>query len=398
VTFKLANSSVPRVIIATGEPFFRKGERIWIPPMNWKSLNQWWNIFDNVMMFMPESDSTTCPDGWREAPARVQVHKASSLKDNFWTRRRSAHHAARELLQSTDVLLARIPQNEALWCYQVARKQNIRLILEIHGDWESSYLEEDSNSLLRRLTRRFRATHSRRMVEEMAANSTCVFSIGPQFIEKYVPKGVPSYVSTNNLTQEAEYCRRKDFTLKKPPRILFVGVLQRRKGLHILFDALSILHNQGRCFEMVLVGKGHMREILEKYASDKGFSDSVRFLGTIPHSDKLLDQFKNSDVTVLPSIAAEGVPRVTHEAMTQGCPTIATDIGSTAWQLQGGAGIVIQPNDTDGLVAALSSVLDDESLRRSLSEKGFDRALEYTYEKQQSAMHEFIKAQGLGNK
>ena len=94
---------------------------------------------------------------------------------------------------------------------------------------------------------------------------------------------------------------------------------------------------------------------------------------------------------MLPSVAAEGVPRVVHEAMAQGCPVIATDVGSTKWQLRGGAGIVVPPADVEALTENIIRVLDDKQLRENLSTNGFRRSLEFTFEEQAEKVATFVR-------
>ncbi|MFC1636034.1 glycosyltransferase family 4 protein [Planctomycetota bacterium] len=391
MTHILCNRRFPRVVIASGSPFYRNGGRVWLPAIEWKSLQQWWEFLDDVVLLKPEFESPQVPDGWVELVEKIGVHRLCLHGDRYFARKRAALHEACELLRQSDVLLARMPYYETAWCYQVAKKKRMRFVLESHGDWETSVLEEDKNTLLRKATRRFRASANRRAVLEMTANATCVLGVGPELVNKWVPENVPSLVSTNHLLSAGEYCRREDFSLKMPPRILFVGDMQRRKGLHILFEALFILKNSGRPFLMVLVGAGPMIEELNDYASLNGFQSSVQFTGKVPHGPQLYEYFRQSDVFILPSVAAEGVPRVTHEAMAFGCPVIATDIGSVSWQLQGGAGIIVPPGNTDSLARAICRVLDDAVLRRNLSQKGFQRSVDYTYEKQKVRIAEFVR-------
>lgn len=383
---------VKRVTIASGSAFFREGNRVWLPPIEFKSLRQWWEFLDEVALAKPQLAAERPPEGWMEVPAGIKVYRLCGAGDGRIKRHLDSLHAARELLKPQDVLVARMPYYESAWCYKVGRKKGMRCLVEIHGDWETAVLEEDASSLFRRATRRFRAQSNRRMVSEMSANAICVLGVGPRLLEKYVPSDVPSLASTNHLLSEECYVPRHDFALKNPPRILFVGDMQRRKGLHILFQALSKLSDAGQRFEMVMVGSGPMVEELTAYASRQGFAKNVRFVGKVPHGQALYAFFRESDLFVLPSVAAEGVPRVTHEAMAFGCPVIATDIGSVAWQLQGGAGLVVPSGCIEHLAQAMSQVLNDEEQRRSLSEKGYLRSLEYTYEKQQTTIAEFVRA------
>ena len=384
--------SESQVIIVAGDKFYRKDNRVWLPAYEWKSLKQWWDFLDEVVLLKPELESNEIPEGWIEVPIGIKVHRLCNSQDGYFARRRDTIRTACEMLAPPNIMMARMPYYETQWCYQVARKRGMRYFLEIHGDWKTSILEEDSSSLLRKITRWFRATSSKKMLSEMAANAIGVLGVGPQLVEEYVPQNVPSMISTNHLMSQFEYFHREDFFLKDPPRILFVGEMQRRKGLHILFQALSLLKSKGQRFEMIMVGSGPMIRDLKEYALCSGYADSVNFVGNIAHGEELYKYFRGSDVFVLPSVAAEGVPRVTHEAMALGCPVIATDIGSVAWQLQCGAGLVVPPNDAESLAHAISQVLGDVNLRRSLSEKGYFRSLDFTYEKQKKAIADFIKA------
>lgn len=379
-----------KIAIANGTPFYRQGKRAWLPPDEWVSLKQWIEFLDDTILLKPEIVSKRPPEGWVEMPSEVDIHRLCYHKDGYFNRRNATLKAANDLLRHCDILYARMPNYEAYWCYQVAKKKGIPLLLEIHGNWETSILEEDSQGIFRRATRLYRACVARQAVLKMAKTAFCVLTIGPQLSKEYVPESTPSLVSTNHLLNERYYCRRENFTLKNPPRIFFAGNIQRRKGLHVLFQSLSIINESGRHFEMLLAGSGPMVKELKAYASRKGFAESVRFVGQVAHGEELFEYYRTADIFVLPSVAAEGVPRVTHEAMALGCPVIATDIGSIAWQLSDGTGVVVAPRDAKTLAKAIVEVLDNVELRRSLSEKGYRRSMEYTLEKQKAGIAEFV--------
>ena len=100
-----------------------------------------------------------------------------------------------------------------------------------------------------------------------------------------------------------------------------------------------------------------------------------------------MQYFREADVFVLPSVAAEGIPRVIQEAMASCCPVVATDIGSARYQLgMGQYGAVVPPNNPQALTAAIARLIDDSDYRRSTIANAFERARKYTYERQ----HEYI--------
>ncbi len=383
-------SDLGKIIIANASPFFRNERGAWIPASEWKSLQQWWCFLDGVALAKPEINQESLPVGWVLVPEDIEVFRLCGYQNSRLSRRRETLLSAQELLCNASTLILRVPNYESKWCFQVAARLGVSLILEIHGDWESAVLEEDSKSLPRKVTKTIRARSNRNVVSRMAEYATSVVGIGPELLKKYVPHDTPSLISTNHLLREADYRRRNCFDLKIPPRLLFVGDIQRRKGLHILFEALTALKRLGRNFKMTLVGAGPMKDELAAYSLAHGFSDSVEFVGTVAHGGLLYKYFQESDIFILPSIAAEGVPRVTHEAMAFGCPVIAADIGSVSWQLDGDAGIIIKPGSVDSLLEAIVRVLDDAKLRENLSSRGYAKSLEYTLEKQQEKISSFV--------
>jgi glycosyltransferase involved in cell wall biosynthesis len=356
------------------------------------SLSQWFPLFKDIILFKPQLYVSKPPSGWSVISNNVPIVSLCSTRSGMLQRRLSTRLAAEKSLHGIDLLYARMPNYEGFWVYQVAKKMGIPLLLELHGDWVSSIQEEDQQNLLRRITRWGRAIHADRAVIDMAAYAKAIVTIGAVLKKKYAPLCKPTLVCTNHLLSVTEYWRRSDFQLKNPPLILFVGDIQRRKGLHYLFEALRELKVRGYPFQMVLVGDGPQMGELKVYARQAGFLDQVIFVGRISHGPDLFTWFRKADLFILPSIAAEGVPRVTHEAMAMGCPVIATDIGSVAWQLRDGAGIVIPAGKPTQLTNAICEVLDSEDLRSDLSKKGYSRSLDHTIEQQQSQIADFVKA------
>jgi glycosyltransferase involved in cell wall biosynthesis len=379
-----------KVAIANATPFCMVKGHYYLSPSELKSLAQWFPLFNQILLLKPQLLVSQPPNGWLPLASNIQVVSLCAGSDGWHRRLVRARQAAKRSLVGVDLLYTRMPNYEGYWVFQVAQRLKIPLLLELHGDWVSSIREEDHQGLFRRMTRWGRGELVDRAIREMAKYASAIVTIGPDLKDKYAPDGTPTLVSTNHLLPMAFYSPREDFRLKDPPLILFVGDFQRRKGLLTLFEALRELKNRGRSFEMVLVGDGPLKDQLWAYAEKERLSDQVVFAGRIPHGPDLFAWFKKSDVFVLPSIAAEGVPRVTHEAMALGCPVIATDIGSVAWQLQGGAGMVVQPGNAEALANAICGVLDNIDLRGSLSEMGYRRSLEYTLERQQTTLAEFV--------
>ena len=107
-------------------------------------------------------------------------------------------------------------------------------------------------------------------------------------------------------------------------RILFVGRLDRVKGLPVLLDAMASLAVEHPDLRLDLVGDGPQRAELESLVSAKRLGDEIRLLGYMS-SAQLRVQYAKADLVVLSSFA-EGVPVVLMEAMASGLPVVAPRI------------------------------------------------------------------------
>lgn len=148
--------------------------------------------------------------------------------------------------------------------------------------------------------------------------------------------------------------------------ILFVGRLEKRKGIPILFKALSKVKDKD--LRLIVVGTG---PLFKKYKDkiDK-LHIEVQFLGKVSPM-KLPSLYRTSHLFIAPSIKGESFGIVLLEAMASGIPVIASNIVGYAETLkQGKYGILFENKDPDDLRKKILRIYKDESLRKKLSEKG----------------------------
>jgi len=381
---------LPPVTIVNATPFFQKDGQFLVSPGEWKSLMQWFGFLDRATLLKPEFHAPEPPEGWLPLPEHARVVRLCEVSEPIWKRRRSTTRVARRTLKAGQILYARMPNYEGYWCDRVARALGIPLLIELHGDWEAVALHRVGRGLLRRGTRALRAGVGRRAIRAMCERAFGIITIGPELAKKYAPESTPTLINTNHLLEEAEYTKRTDHDLGDPPIFLFVGALEKSKGVFDLFEALARLHREGRRFAMRLAGTGSRQGELQAFARAHGFAEEVAFLGMLPHGSPLFEQYRQADLFLLPSLT-EGVPRVTHEAMAMGCPVLATDVGSIPWQLRDGAGLLVPSNDPAALAEAMARILDEKDLRERLSSRGYQRALEHTLEKQQQDIELYFR-------
>ena len=147
--------------------------------------------------------------------------------------------------------------------------------------------------------------------------------------------------------------------------ILFVGRLERAKGVDVLLNALKFLkETNGMNLKSAIVGDGSLRDSLKSLSKDLGVEENVEFLG-IRKDIKGLMQL--SKIFVLPS-RWEGLPMVILEAMALGMPVIATKVGGIPEVIEDGTdGILVEPENPEELAKAIEKLLGNEEFRKTIS-------------------------------
>src|SRR5579872_3315497 len=151
---------------------------------------------------------------------------------------------------------------------------------------------------------------------------------------------------------------------------LFVGTANVRKGAHLLLNYWALSGVRGR---LVLAG-GVEPVIREKCAHLLEREDVI-----------VLDYFKNvgalyrsADVFLFPSLE-EGSPLVLYEACGCGLPVITTPLAAGNFVRSNREGLLIEPYDEDGWIAAIHRVAEDAELRRKMSIAAADQAKSFVW-------------------
>jgi glycosyltransferase involved in cell wall biosynthesis len=148
-----------------------------------------------------------------------------------------------------------------------------------------------------------------------------------------------------------------------PPRpyALFVGRLERLKGVHVLLEAFR----SDRGLDLVIAGDGEESAALERQAAGL---DHVRFLGHVPQ-DRLDGLYRHATALVVPSIGYEVFGLVVLEAFARGTPAIVHDLGALPELVEdSGGGFVYRTPDE--LIAALERLRTDPAERDALGRRG----------------------------
>jgi len=198
---------------------------------------------------------------------------------------------------------------------------------------------------------------------------------GKTLYKRYTGDGKPLYemVPICNFDRQCIDWERNN-SLNSPIVLLYVGRLERLKGLHFLLPAVASLVDQGHPVKLRVVGGGSQRDKLKELAEELGIVNKVSFLGYIAQSAQLQKVCQEADIFVLPSLD-EGLPRVLFEAMSQGVPVVATRVGGIPGAVKDNVeAVLVEPRSSEALVQGIKRVIEDSDLRARLIDRGRHRA------------------------
>jgi phosphatidylinositol alpha-mannosyltransferase len=161
--------------------------------------------------------------------------------------------------------------------------------------------------------------------------------------------------------------------------ILFVGRLEKRKGVDYLIEAFKQVKREIPKSRLIVVGPGtRLRHKYEKRIR-KSELEGVFFTGYASFND-LPRYFKTADLVCCPATGRESFGIVLLEAMAVGKPIVATNIEGYASVLTDGAeGLLVPPRNPEKLAKALMSLLTDERMRREMGARGRKKAVQYDW-------------------
>lgn len=148
------------------------------------------------------------------------------------------------------------------------------------------------------------------------------------------------------------------------PFILAVGRLTSQKGFDLLIDSFSKLADID--VDLLIIGQGIEEQHLRSQIDKLGLSSRIFLLGI---RNDLAHYYKQAEVFVLSS-RNEGYPNALIEAMSMGCPCIAMNcnFGPSEIIRNGINGVLLETYDSTVLAEAIRELLNNLSLRKTLSE------------------------------
>jgi len=231
----------------------------------------------------------------------------------------------------------------------IARLAGCKTIFHLHGGGFRQFATVEAGATMRRWIRHTLEASS--VVITLSAGwAQFVNAFAPGARVAVVPNAVP-LPPPSRVVPEAE-------------RILFLGRLERAKGVFELLAAGALLAPRFPALRLVFGGEGDVAAVRRR-AAELGIEERIELPGWLAPQQRD-EQLARASVFCLPS-HAEGLPMAMLEAMAAGRAVVASSVGGIPETIvDGGNGLLVPPGDATALAAALAQVLGDAALRARL--------------------------------
>jgi glycosyltransferase involved in cell wall biosynthesis len=193
-------------------------------------------------------------------------------------------------------------------------------------------------------------------------------------VHGFVDHGRPSLVAyppTHRFGEAILESEIRERTGRSELRILFLGNVIYRKGLHTVLEALSRLNWDGpSSYRLDVVGGLATEPVyakqMQKFIDDNDLSSCVLLHGSLD-KEPLVEKLRNAHILAVPS-SYEGFGIVYLEGMGFGLPAIGTTAGAAGEIITHGEdGYLIEPDDASTLASILTELAANRELLLNLS-------------------------------
>jgi phosphatidyl-myo-inositol alpha-mannosyltransferase len=204
---------------------------------------------------------------------------------------------------------------------------------------------------------------------------TRVSEAAGEYLEELI-EDVESYFVPNGI-QMSNY-RHSAKTLRDPVTVVYIGRLEKRKGVKYLVKAFAAVQAKIPIARLILAGDGPDRRSLEEMVHTLKLQN-VEFPGYITEEYKH-ELLNTTTVACYPAIYGESFGIVLLEAMASGAPIVAGRNPGYECVLKGSGAVgLVDVTDTNELANRLLTVLMDEPLQNYLSTWGLGEVKQYDY-------------------
>lgn len=295
---------------------------------------------------------------------------------NLVLERKEAINRIRETLSKADAVIARLPSTIGNITIQQAIKLGKPYAVELVG------CPSDALNGLKSLKGKIYAPILTNSTRKNVYNASHVMYVTEEFLQRRYPTKGKSIACSN---VKLNFPGTGNFAIPRLSKIDannycvnigLIGYLSPYKGIDTALKALKILSPKYPNIRLNILGNGD-EDYWESYASNLNIDKGKLKISTIKSKEKLEKWFGLIDIYIQPS-RTEGLPRGLIEAMSQGCPSIASRVGGIPELLR--EEFLHNPEDYSKLASLVENLIINKDLYKKSSEENFVKSKKYNYE------------------
>lgn len=285
----------------------------------------------------------------------------------------------RKHIEQVDVVIIRAPSAFGTYAYNICQQLNKPYITEVVGcTWDSNW---NYGSILGKL----RAPLSFIKNKSVVKNSIASLYVTEHFLQGRYPTNATITTHASNVhipdpdvsVLETHINRLSSV---KSDHVFKLGILAniavKYKGYDVAIEALSKLKERRSDlrFQFLIAGGGspdYINGLIKKY----NMTNEVKLLGQLASGDEVFNYLDDLDIFLQPSLT-EGLPRSVIEAMSRGCPVLASSAGGIPELLN--KQFLHKPGDAEKLSFDIEKLIADKELRVKAAKQNFERSKDYT--------------------
>lgn len=167
----------------------------------------------------------------------------------------------------------------------------------------------------------------------------------------------------------------------EPLKLVWCGLIEARKALHLVLEALSQLP-PSIAWILHVIGDGIQQESCRNLANRLGVADRIEWMGNVDHA--VAQRLMEEGHVLVHSALKEGTPHVVLEAMSKGLPVICHDACGMGVAVDSKSGIKVPLTGPDisiaGFREAIARIAGEEGLLETLSACALARSRELSWD------------------
>jgi glycosyltransferase involved in cell wall biosynthesis len=357
---------------------------------NYSSWRRYLEAFDEVLVVARVRSSERSEKNREPADGPGVSFRALPDYTGPWqylSTRREAQIIARRAIAECSVYLLRVPGLVSHMVWSEIVRSGKPYALEVLGDpWDA--LSPGSWPGILRPAFRLMAAHQ---LKRICAGATAVHYVTFAALQRRYPPSKNAYTAGFSDVRlenrkvpeeliEARFRRLRELPWNdakngSPIHLGFIGSFSGLyKGPDSLLRAAALCDNELN-FQLLMVGQGRCLTDMKTLAAKLGISDRVQFLGQLSFGTLIFDFLDNVDLFIVPS-RQEGLPRALVEAMSRGCPCIASSVGGIPELLE--SDDLAPPGSHEKLAKLILRVATDPDRLLAMSARNLAKTAQFT--------------------